>query len=133
MQTLRQRIHTLLDQQTLWRFLLAVSILAILFLATTSDDYPVPASSSDKVNHLIAFVELTILARLSWPGLRLGWLALPLLAFGLAIELIQSQLPYRDFALGDLIADASGIALRLLPWPGLNRRYRGRPDQPFSD
>ena len=44
------------------------------------------------------------------------------LGFGLLIEVIQSQLPHRDFSLADVTADAAGMAIGLLPWPGLRRR-----------
>ncbi len=88
---------------------------------------PIPSSSNDKVNHLIAFLELTILTRLAWPELRgrldsrrRCW------ASGLGIEIIQANLPYREFSLADLAADGAGIAIGLLPWPGIRRV--GKPD-----
>ncbi|HBI79295.1 MAG TPA: teicoplanin resistance protein VanZ, partial [Marinobacter adhaerens] len=94
-----------------------VSVLAIGFLATTDSPHAIPSSSNDKVNHLIAFLELTILTRLAWPELRPIWFAPALLGFGLGIELIQATLPYREFSLADLAADGAGIAIGLLPWP----------------
>jgi VanZ family protein len=75
---------------------------------------------------VIAFLELTILTRLAWPELRAIWFAPALLGFGLGIELIQATLPYREFSLADLIADGAGIAIGLLPWPGI--RNAGKPD-----
>jgi VanZ family protein len=88
-------------------------------LATTNSPYPIPSSANDKVNHLIAFLELTILTRLAWPGLKAWQYAPFLLAFGLAIEIIQATLPYRDFSLADLVADSLGMLIGMLPWPGL--------------
>ena len=49
-----------------------------------------------------------------------------LLGFGLGIEIIQAHLPYREFSLADLAADAAGIAIGLFPWPGI--RKAGKPD-----
>ncbi len=121
MADLKQSVLTLLRYQVLWRAALMLSLLAILFLATTPNPYPVPASASDKVNHLLAFVELTLLARLAWPHLDARWPALALLAYGLGIEAIQAFLPYREFSLADLAADGAGIGLGLLLWLALRR------------
>lgn len=121
MYTQKGRLEQILDCRPLWQLALLISVLAILYLATTSQPYPVPSSPNDKINHLIAFTELTILARLGWPRLSGLWLIPPLLLFGFAIEMIQSQLPYREFSLADLAADAAGVAVGLLPWPGVKR------------
>lgn len=121
MPSIKQQLASLLNYRPLWRVAFVVSVLAIVFLATTNNPYPVPSSSSDKVNHLIAFIELTILSRLAWPELRAAWLAPALLAFGLGIEAIQANLPYREFSLADLAVDGAGIALGLLLWPGIRR------------
>lgn len=121
MADLKHQVLTLLRCRPLWRIALLISVVAILFLATTANPYPVPASASDKVNHVIAFIELTLLTRLSWPEAKALWFAPALLLFGLAIEGIQAGLPYREFSLADLAADGVGIALGLLPWPGLKR------------
>lgn len=119
MATLKQRALTLVHLRPLWRTALLLSIIAIVFLATTSQAYPIPASASDKVNHLMAFIELTLLSRLSWPDARPWHYAPLLLTFGFAIEVIQATLPYRDFSLADVAADGLGIAIVMLPWPGL--------------
>ena len=102
--------------------MLVVSATAILYLATTSEPYPVPSAENDKLNHLLAFLQLTIVTRLAWPGLGRLWIAGGLLAFGMTIELVQAQLPYRTFAVADIVADAAGIAIGLLPCPGFIRR-----------
>ncbi|MCG2580838.1 MAG: VanZ family protein [Marinobacter sp.] len=121
MDTHKGRLEQILDCRLLWQLALFISIIAVLYLATTSQPYPMPSSPNDKINHLIAFTELTILARLGWPRLSGLWLAPPLLLFGFTIEMIQFQLPYREFSLADLVADAAGVAVGLLPWPGVKR------------
>ncbi|WP_296934274.1 VanZ family protein [uncultured Marinobacter sp.] len=126
MDSLKQQLTSLMQYRPLWRTAFVVSVLAIGFLATTDNPYPIPSSSSDKVNHVLAFVELTILTRLAWPDLRAIWFAPALLGFGLGIELIQANLPYREFSMADLAADGIGIAIGLLPWPGV--RKIGKPD-----
>jgi len=121
MATLKHQLITLLRFQLLWRFALLLSVAAIGFLATTSGNYPIPSAPSDKVNHIIAFIELTVLARLSWPNLRVIWFVPVLLGFGVSIEAVQANLPYRDFSLADIAADGTGVLIGLLPWPGLRR------------
>lgn len=121
MATLKHQLITLLRFQPLWRLVLLLSVVIIGFLATTSSDYPIPSAPSDKVNHLIAFFELTIVTRLAWPQLRILWYAPALLGFGLGIEAIQANLPYRDFSFADVAADGAGILIGLLPWPGLRK------------
>lgn len=102
--------------------MLVISATVILYLATTSEPYPVPSSDNDKLNHLLAFLQLTIVTRLAWPGLNRLWIAFGLIAFGVTIEIVQAQLPYRTFAVADIVADAAGIAVGLLPCPDFIRR-----------
>ncbi|HEV8078612.1 MAG TPA: VanZ family protein [Marinobacter sp.] len=119
--TTKQRFAQLLRLRFLWRLALLASIAAILFLATTAGPLPVPSAPSDKVNHLIAFLELTLLVRLGWPQLKpLHFIPL-LLGFGMLIEIVQATLPYRDFSLADVAADAAGIAAGMLIWPWLKK------------
>ncbi|AOY89700.1 teicoplanin resistance protein VanZ [Marinobacter salinus] len=126
MATLKHRALNLLHFRPLWRTALLISLAAIVFLATTDNPYPIPSSPSDKINHLIAFLELTLLTRLSWPEAKAWQYAPLLLAFGFAIEGVQATLPYRDFSMADLAADGVGIVIGILPWPGL--RNLGKPD-----
>jgi VanZ family protein len=111
----------LLRLRPLWRFALLASVAAILFLATTSGPLPIPSAPSDKVNHLIAFMELTLLVRLGWPQLKPLYFVPLLLGFGMLIEIVQATLPYRDFSLADVAADAAGIAAGMLIWPWLKK------------
>ena len=97
----------ILHMRRLWQAVLLVSVAAILYLATTSSSYPIPSSSNDKINHLIAFIELTIVTRLAWPRLSAFWYAPALLGFGLLLEVVQANLPYRDFSLADGRRDAA--------------------------
>ncbi|MBJ6136599.1 VanZ family protein [Marinobacter litoralis] len=121
MRRFRQLLDSLLRQTRLWQTVFFLSLAAILYLATTSQSYPIPSSANDKINHLIAFAELTIVTRLAWPRLGFYWYVPALLSFGFALEAIQATLPYRDFSLADVLADALGIAIGMLPWPGIRR------------
>ena len=103
--------HKLIECQLLWRTLFCISIASITWLGFTSEPYPIPSAASDKVNHLMAFMELAILTRLGWPQLGLMPPLVVLTGFGLALELGQSITPWRDFSFADLLADAIGIVL----------------------
>ncbi|MDI9244070.1 VanZ family protein [Marinobacter sp. CHS3-4] len=119
MRFLKHSLQTLLGCKPLWQGILCLSTLVIIYLATTSEPHPIPSSASDKVNHFIAFLQLTIVTRLAWPELSRYWVALGVMSFGLGIEITQSQLPYRDFSLLDLAADAVGTGIGLLPFAPL--------------
>jgi VanZ family protein len=119
--TVKQRLAQLLRLRALWQFALLASIAAILFLATTAGPLPVLSAPSDKVNHLLAFLELTLLVRLGWPQLKPLYFVPLLLGFGMLIEIVQATLPYRDFSLADVTADAAGIAAGMLIWPWLQK------------
>ena len=122
---LKSSFYSLIGYQPLWRTILILSALAILYLATTNEPYPIPSAPSDKLNHLQAFLQLTIVTRLAWPELSRIWIALGVMGFGLMIEATQAQLPYRDFSLFDLAADGAGTVIGLLPCAFLFGRKNG--------
>ena len=96
----------------LMRAALVIALLVSTYMATAPAGTAVGASVNDKLAHLITFFGLAWLADFSFPRGRFGWSKiLPLLAYGLLIEIIQFFLPYRTFSLLDLIADAAGIVL----------------------
>ncbi|WP_150911453.1 VanZ family protein [Marinobacter halotolerans] len=115
MSSIANNLQRLLRCQPFWRTGLVLSAMVILFLATTSEPYPIPSASSDKINHLLAFIQLTVVTRLAWPYLSRIWVALGVLGFGLLIEITQAFLPHREFSLLDLATDGGGIVLGLLP------------------
>lgn len=80
------------------------------------------ADINDKFGHTTAFLCLAFLLDFARP--RRVWGAeklLPLLAYGLFIELVQYFLPYRTFSLWDLAADGLGLMLYPLALPLLKR------------
>ena len=104
-----------------WRAALGLALLAVAWLAF--DPAPPPAADTgwDKANHVLAFAVLAWLASLAaWPHPRHRLaVAAGLLAYGVLIEAVQSQLPARSAEWADLAADAVGIACGLLaaaPW-----------------
>lgn len=93
----------------LWRAFWFFAMIGVFYLATTPNPYPIPASSIDKVNHIAAFVALAVLFCLGFPK-RSPWLMIgAMLTFGIFIELVQAELPYRDCSFWDVVADSIGI------------------------
>jgi len=68
---------------------------------------------SDKTMHLFAFFVLAALIYFSIQGSKHAVLHAMLfsLLYGIAMELMQTQIPWRTGSLGDVAADAIGIAL----------------------
>lgn len=96
-----------------FRILFALCALAVLVLALLPPSIPEPTTGWDKANHLLAFGVLAMLGVRAWPG-RAWRVSLALIAYGAAIEVLQSLTTYRDASALDLVADAAGIALGML-------------------
>jgi hypothetical protein len=111
----------------LWGSVLVVAWFAFAPLAE-------PAGFSwDKANHVLAFCVMAALADAGYPdraqelqrwGLLLG--------YGLVIELVQWQLPYREFSWLDLVANLVGVLLYIGLRAGIGWRLR-RPPRPARD
>jgi VanZ family protein len=105
------------------RLLLTLSIALVSWLSvarlTGSPLFPFV----DKVEHALAFLWLAVCAQIAFPG-HTRTMAIALLLYGMAIELVQWWLPWREFSAIDWLADAIGIGLGLLALRAW-RRYRG--------
>lgn len=100
-------------RQRLARWALYGGLLLGCALAFDPQGDRLPTVHSDKVQHLAAFVALTLAAWWAYPGAR--WKAIAgLFAFGIFIELVQLGIPGRSAEWGDLVADGLGIALGAL-------------------
>jgi VanZ family protein len=66
----------------------------------------------DKWIHGLAFFGLSALAQLA--GFKPRTWLIALLLYGIAIELVQSTIPYRSASIADIGADLTGITLYFL-------------------
>ncbi|WP_374674989.1 VanZ family protein [Ideonella sp.] len=94
-----------------WRALLAGLMAVILMLALLPGSGQPAFGHVDKLQHAVAFLVLWAVGRRA--GLGPAWmLPVLLLGFGVAIELAQAGwTTTRDPSLGDVLADAAGIAV----------------------
>jgi VanZ family protein len=98
-----------------WAVLLLLSAMVSAWFAFSPVPPAVPRGFSDKVQHVAAFAAMALtwaLARA--PAWRHAARALLVLgAYGVLIELVQSQLPQRRADAADVLADVLGIVAGL--------------------
>jgi VanZ family protein len=99
-----------------WRIVLILLLVTIGWLAFSPNPPPQADTGWDKMNHLLAFSVLTACACFAWAGTpwRFARVTLALLAYGVFIEVVQTQIPGRSGEWPDLLADSLGIAIGLL-------------------
>jgi len=87
-----------------------ISFISITILAFLPDYTPLPdvVRISDKLNHLVAFLFLSILLFKSYNLLK-SEVAILLIIYAFFIEIVQWFLPTRYFSFLDIIADSFGI------------------------
>lgn len=68
---------------------------------------------ADKLGHAASYCLLVIWFSGLFARRHFALLAVAMVALGLVLEIIQWQLPYREFELADLLANASGVVLGL--------------------
>lgn len=96
--------------QKLSMLIFYVSIIALIYLATTRQTQVIQISHGDKLQHLAAFGWLTFFAYQGWRSHFLVRFAV-IFAIGAGIELAQYFIQYRSASWPDLMANAAGIIL----------------------
>ena len=113
----QQQLHVYI-----FRSILIIMLFVTLHLTTTPIIYPVVYLINDKFCHLLAFYVLALLADFSFPNS--GYLLhkfIPLLGYGILIEIIQSYLPNRFFSIFDVGADVFGLIMYGISLPLIKR------------
>lgn len=109
------------------RWLYTGAILIIYSLAIMPSDKAPDLGAGDKINHIAAFLFLTLFGRWALRGTGRLWLAIGLSFFGGLIEVTQAiPLLNRDASVWDWIADSAAIGLALLLASPLERLLRRR-------
>ena len=96
------------------RLLLLLAALFALVMACLPQPPQLPGQPSDKLQHIVAFVVLTLLARAAYPAVRPAITFASLAAFGALIEIVQSiPVLHRDASVVDWIVDCLAVATTL--------------------
>lgn len=109
-------------QTNLFRVFFVTLLITVLILSTLPIRHSIGFAINDKVAHFAVFYMCALLLDFSFPESQFDWKkALPLLLYGLLIEVIQLHLSYRHFSLFDLFADAGGLLVYGFSLPFIKR------------
>jgi hypothetical protein len=105
-----------------WAVVVIVYALAIMPAPRAPD-----LGAGDKINHVAAFLTLSLLGRYAYRGDPVWRLALGLSLFGALIELTQAiPVLRRDASFWDWVADSTAVLLALAVSLVVERRFRSR-------
>lgn len=95
-------------------------VLAIIALSLTPAPPHLNLEQGDKLGHFAAYGLVTLWFAQPYTALRQRiWLALGMVALGIALEYAQRATGYRSFEVADMAADALGVAIGWLAAPRL--------------
>lgn len=98
-----------------WKVSAIISCVILLYLTLTpSVGIVINVSHIDKLYHFIAFAGVTFLLMSAFVQINRWMIGFLMLALGLLIEIIQYQIPGRDFSGLDWLADAVGTFVVLM-------------------
>ena len=101
---------------------LAIVLPSVLVLALIPPEQTSFHQWNDKLQHLLAFSTITLLVDAVWPRLPFGVKKAGFVfAYGVCIEVMQSQTDYRTPSVADLMANSGGILLYWLAIPVLKK------------
>ena len=95
-----------------------VLVMVVIYLSLTPVPLDIPVAESDKAGHVIAYAALMLwFSQLYCELPRRSFLALTLVALGIALEFAQRETGYRTFEIADMLADSIGVAAGWLVAP----------------
>jgi VanZ family protein len=106
-----------------WRLLLSTLVLVICWFAFVPDPPTTVDTGWDKLNHVLAFAAVSFSGWFAWGTAhrRPAGVLLGALAFGVFIEVVQTQIPGRSGEWPDLLADSIGIAAGIAAAAAISR------------
>lgn len=97
------------------RLVVIVLLLLGVWVATKKLDFPQGVNVNDKLIHAVVFFGFAVLVDLASSRKPFWlWKGLPLLAYGVGIEVMQYFTAFRSFSVADIVADFAGILVYLL-------------------
>lgn len=101
-----------------WRISAVCSVIVLLLLTLLpSVNSGVNIQHIDKVYHFVAFAGVTFLTMTAFINISRIKIAISMILLGLLIEIIQYQIPGRDFSWLDWFADCAGVMSIVIPFP----------------
>lgn len=86
-----------------------------IWVATKKLDFPSDVNVNDKLIHVVVFFGFAVLVDLASSRKPFWlWKGLPLLVYGIGVEVMQYFTPFRSFSITDMIADFVGILIYFL-------------------
>ena len=83
-----------------------------IWVATKKLDFPPDVDLNDKIIHAVVFFGFALLVDLASSRKPFWlWKGLPLLVYGIGIEVVQYFAPFRSFSVADMVADFAGILI----------------------
>ncbi len=96
------------------RFVFFGAVLFAVIMASLPQPPEIPGQPSDKVQHVIAFAVLTLLARLAYPATKRRRIFVSLAFLGALIEAVQAiPVLHRDASLLDWLTDCGAVAITM--------------------
>jgi hypothetical protein len=95
----------------IWRVIGWVLIGGVIVGSVVPGNWLQGAPGPDGFQHVGSYFALTLWFSGLYSRSRLGAIAAVFLTLGLAMEIIQSQLSYRSFDVGDLLANFIGVSI----------------------
>ncbi len=97
------------------RMVVITLMLLGIWYGTANLQFPEEFDLNDKVIHVVVFFGFAVLVDLSSSRKPFWlWKGLPLLAYGIGVEVMQYFTPFRSFSIMDMVADFAGILLYFL-------------------
>ena len=108
------------------RVIFLMALVGTLVAAILPDAEAPTLGGSDKLNHIAAFITLSMLAAWAWPRVQLWRIGLVMSALGGIIELVQAiPIIARDAEWADGYADTAAVTITLIIVAALRRGPRG--------
>ncbi|MDE8654139.1 teicoplanin resistance protein VanZ [Novosphingobium sp. H3SJ31-1] len=100
---------------TILKLVYFAGLAVILYLALAPNP-PAPVEASDKINHMLAFLALSLGGRVIWRGLSVWTLLAAMAVLGAGIELLQLAMGLGRDAdvmdwIADMVATVAGLAI----------------------
>jgi VanZ family protein len=111
----------------LWSILFWAALVFAFVMAVLPHPPEVPGNPSDKAQHILAFVVLSVLGSFAFPRAGLIRVGIWLSAFGAFIEIVQAiPVLYRDCDVMDWLADTGAILVAMTLMSLVRKRIAGR-------